>query len=47
MSFLAVVIALAAGFGLGWWVKSRSVAGIISDAKDARDQVSKIRDKIG
>jgi hypothetical protein len=42
MSFLAVVIALAAGFGLGWWVKSRSVAGVMSDLQDARDQLRKL-----
>ena len=46
MVIIAAAIAFAAGFGVGYWVKNRGVAGIESDLKDAREQVAALTDKV-
>ena len=45
MEFLYIVAAAVIGFGLGWWVKSRTVAGIQSDYNDAIAQINRLTGK--
>ena len=44
-SAIAVVVAIAIGFGLGYWLAHRSAAGIRSDFEDAKAQIKKLTGK--
>lgn len=41
-AFVASSIALAAGFGIGWYIKGRGVAGVQIDASNAKNEVEKV-----
>lgn len=43
---IATVIALAAGFGIGWYVKSRGMAGVKIDLNNAKTVVTTDAQKI-
>ena len=46
MDFMYYLLIFVAGFGAGYWVSHRGVAGITSDLEDARREASRLRDKI-
>ena len=41
-SIIAVVVSLAAGFGIGWYVKGRGLTGVAIDANNVKAEAEKV-----
>lgn len=46
MAAIYSVISLAAGFGLGWYIKGRGMAGVQIDLNNVKTDVENLKDKV-